>query len=65
MCTCCVQAKGEQPRPSRRGFGKAGQPIKVNVNHYAVGCALRSAWHYDVTFAAVSLGLHVPVQLWA
>ena len=25
----------------------------MTVNHYAVGCVLRSAWHYDVTFIGV------------
>ena len=55
------QSKGKEPRPSRKGFGKAGKALKVKVNHYAVACALRSAWHYDVTFSAVRLlcGIYV------
>ena len=31
-----LQALGNKARPHRTGFGKAGKPIKVNVNHYRV-----------------------------
>ena len=44
-----MQSLGKVPRPERPGFGKAGRPMQISANHFAVLCRIVNAFHYDVT----------------
>ncbi|KAK9849499.1 hypothetical protein WJX84_006424 [Apatococcus fuscideae] len=46
---------GKQARPSRPGFGKAGRPMTIGANHFAVLCRIANAFHYDVNIIGLRL----------
>lgn len=39
---------GEEGLPSRPGYGRAGRPISLTTNHFAMETDLMDVYHYDV-----------------